>query len=225
MRESGLGCGWPIECAGRDTGCIVGDRTEADGRELSSLSLSLGSESSDSVPSPTWRRLGEVELSLGTREEVDTEGRRIDGKPRGRLVRKAALEGCREKIVGERAEVVDGVLSADWGLEITCAELETFRGDGELDGEADEVGCGESPEVGYGVWGFNMESDLGVSGDGRETVPDEVVMAAGAEREWGSAREESDKGDSGGVGGRDILGEAGAGLKRDLSRHHIWNTW
>lgn len=38
-------------------------------------------------------------------------------------------------------------------------------------------------------------------------------------------REGSDKGDSGGVDGRDILGEAGAGLKRDLSRHHIWNTW
>jgi hypothetical protein len=143
MRESGLGCGWPVECAVRDSGCVVGDRTEADG---SSLSLPLESESS-SVPSPTWRRLGEVELSLGTREEVDTEGRRIE-KPRGRLARKAALEGCREKTVGERAEVVDGVLSADWGLEVTCAVLETFRGDGEFDGEADEPGRGESPEVG-----------------------------------------------------------------------------
>lgn len=70
-----------------------------------------------------------------------------------------------------------------------------------------------------------MESDLGVSGGGRETVPEEVAMAAGAEREWGSAREESDKGDNGGVGGRDILGEAGVGLKSDPSRHHIWNTW
>jgi hypothetical protein len=147
MRESGLGCGWPIECAVRDSGRVVGDRTEADGRELRSFSLPLESESS-SVPSPTWRRLGEVELSLGTREGVETEDRRIDEKPRGRLARKAALEGCREKFVGERAEVVDGVLSADWGLEITCAVLETFRGDGEFDGEADEAGCGESPEVG-----------------------------------------------------------------------------
>lgn len=123
----------------RDSGCAVGDRAEADGRELSPLSLPSESESS-SVPSPTWRRLGEVELSLGTREGVDTEGRRIDEKPRGRLARKAAVEGCREKIVGERAEVVDGVLSGDWGLEITCAVLETFRGDGEFDGEADEAG-------------------------------------------------------------------------------------
>ena len=147
MRESGLGCGWPIECAVRDSGCVVGDMTEADGREISSHSLPLESESS-SVPSPTWRKLGEVELSLGTREGVITEGRWIDEKPRGRLARKTALEGCREKIVGERAEVVDGVLSADWGLEITCAVLETLRGDGEFDGEADEAGRGESPEVG-----------------------------------------------------------------------------
>lgn len=95
----------------RDSDCVVGDRAGADGIELSPLSLSE-SESS-SVPSPTWRRLGEVELSLGTRERVDTEGRRIDERPRGRLARKAALEECREKIVGERAEVVDGVLSAD----------------------------------------------------------------------------------------------------------------
>src|SRR6267154_1942658 len=129
-----------MECAVRDSDCAVGDRTEADGRELSPLSLPLESESSN-VPSPTWRRLGEVALSVGTRERVDREGRRIDEKPRGRLGTKAALEGYREKIVGERAEVVDGVLSADWGLEITCAVLETFRGDGEFDGEADEAGC------------------------------------------------------------------------------------
>jgi hypothetical protein len=120
---------------------VVGDRTKADGRELSSLSLPLESESSR-VPSPTWRRLGEIELSLDTREGVDTEGRRMDEKPRGRLGRKVALEGSREKFVGERAEVVDGVLRADWGLGITCAVLETFRGDGEFDGEADEAGCG-----------------------------------------------------------------------------------
>jgi hypothetical protein len=147
MRESGLGCARPVARAVRDSGCVIGDRTEADGRELSSFSLPLESESS-SVPSPTWRRLGEVGFSLGTREGVDTEGRRIDERPRGRLARTAALEECREKIVGERAEVVDGVLSADWGLEITCAVLETFRGDGEFDGEADEAGCEESPEVG-----------------------------------------------------------------------------
>jgi hypothetical protein len=60
------------------------------------------------------------------------------------------LEGCRENMVGEWAEVVDGVLSADWGLEFTWAVLETFLGDGEFD-EADETRCGESPEVGYGV--------------------------------------------------------------------------
>ncbi len=77
MRDSGLGCGWAIECAARDSGCVVGDRTGPDGRELSSLSLPLESESS-SVPSPMWRRLGEVELSPGTREGVDTEGGRID---------------------------------------------------------------------------------------------------------------------------------------------------
>ena len=57
-----------------------------------------------------------------------TEDHRIDGKPRERLVRKAALEGCRGKFVGEREEVIDGVLSAYWGLKITCVELETFLG-------------------------------------------------------------------------------------------------
>jgi hypothetical protein len=38
-------------------------------------------------------------------------------------------------------------------------------------------------------------------------------------------REASGKGDSGGVGGWDVSGEAEAGVKRDRSRHHIWNTW
>lgn len=69
------------------------------------------------------------------------------------------------------------------------------------------------------------DKPLGVSGGGKEVdggrTPDEVVMAAGAEREWGRIREESDKGDNGGVGGRDVLGEAAAGLKSDLNRHHI----
>lgn len=97
-----------------------------------------------------WRKLGEVGFSLSTREGVDTEGRRMD-TARGRLERNAALEGCREKFDGERADVVDGVLSADWGLEITCGVLDTHRGDGEFDGEADETVCGESPEVGYGM--------------------------------------------------------------------------
>lgn len=42
-------------------------------------------------------------------------------------------------------------------------------------------------------------------------------MAAGAEeRERGSAREESEKGDNGGVGGQDKLGEAGA----QIMLHH-----
>jgi len=168
---------------------VVGDRAEADGRELSSPSLPLESESS-SVPSPMWRKLGEVGLSLGTGEGEDTEGRRMDDTARGRLARNAALEGCREKFDAERAEVVDGVLSTDWGLEITCAVLETHRGDGEFDGEADETVCGEPPEVGYGVWEFNIGSEdkpLGVSGGGWEAVGDraleEVAMAAGAERD------------------------------------------
>ena len=146
----------------------MGDRTGADEWELSSLSLPLESESS-SVPSPMWRKLGEVGLSLNTREGVDTEGRRMDDMARGRLARKTALEGCREKIDGERAEVVDGVLSTDWGLEIPCAVLETYRGDDEFDGESDETGCGESPEEGYGVWEFKIGSvgkPLGVSGGG-----------------------------------------------------------
>jgi hypothetical protein len=37
-------------------------------------------------------------------------------------------------------------------------------------------------------------------------------------------REDSAKGDSGCVGDRDVSGEAEAVVKRDLSRHHIWNT-
>jgi len=63
-RESGLGCGRVIENAPRDNACVVGDRAGADGRELRSLSLLLESESSN-VPSPTWRKLGEVEVSFG----------------------------------------------------------------------------------------------------------------------------------------------------------------
>jgi hypothetical protein len=62
-RESGLGCGREIENAPRDNAWVVGDRAGADGRELRSFSLSLESESS-SVPSPTWRKLGEVEVSF-----------------------------------------------------------------------------------------------------------------------------------------------------------------
>jgi len=100
-----------IESGVRVGACAVGDMTEADGRELRSLSLPLESESS-SVPSPTWRKLGEVGLSLGTREGVEIEGCRRDGRVRARLVRNAALEGRRGKIDGER-EADDGVLSAD----------------------------------------------------------------------------------------------------------------
>ena len=173
----------------RGGACVVGETTEEDGRELSSLSLSLESESSN-VPSPMWRKLGEVGLSPGAREGVDTEVRRMDVIARGRLARNAALEGCREKINGERVELVDGVLTADWGLEITCPVLETHLGDDEFEGETDEAACGESPEVGYCVWELNMGSDdkpLGVSGGRWEAVGDsaleEVVMAAGAERD------------------------------------------
>jgi len=96
----------------RDNACTVGDRAGADGRELRSLSLLLESESS-SVPSPTWRKLGELEVSFGRREGVEADGRWRDVWVRGRLARKAALEGRRGKFVGERVEVVDGVLSAD----------------------------------------------------------------------------------------------------------------
>jgi len=62
-RESGLGCGRAIENAPRVNACVVGDRPGADGRELRSFSLPLESESS-SVPSPTWRNLGEAEVSF-----------------------------------------------------------------------------------------------------------------------------------------------------------------
>ena len=93
-----------------DNDCTVGDRAGADGREQGSLSLPLESESS-SVPSPTWRKLGELEVSFGRREGV--EGHWNDVRVRGRLARKAALEGRRGKIVGEWVEGVDGVLSAD----------------------------------------------------------------------------------------------------------------
>jgi hypothetical protein len=68
--------------------------------------------------------------------------------------------------------------------------LETHRGDGGFDGEADETVRGEFPEVGYGMWEFNMGSEdkpLAVSGGGWEAVGDsaleEVTMAAGAERD------------------------------------------
>jgi hypothetical protein len=111
-RESGLGCGRETESAARDTACAVGDTAEADGRELMSLSLSLDDESSN-VPSPTWRKLGVLEFSFGKRDGLETEGRWRDVAARGRLARKAVVEGRRAKIVGERAEVVDGVLSAD----------------------------------------------------------------------------------------------------------------
>lgn len=112
-RESGLGLAWGIESAGRPTACAVGDRAEAEGRELMSLSLLLESESS-SAPSPMWRKLGELLLlSLDKREGIETEGRRRDPIPRGRLARNAAFEGCRGKSDGGWVEVVDGVLSTD----------------------------------------------------------------------------------------------------------------
>jgi len=122
----------------------VGDKAEAEGRELISLSLPLESESS-SVPSPTWRKLEEVELSLGAREGVDTEGRRRDDRACGRFGRNAVLEGRRENRDGVRGEVVDEVQSADWGLVVTCVVLETRWGDGEFDAGAEEIGWGESP--------------------------------------------------------------------------------
>lgn len=79
----------------RGNACAVGDKAEVERRELMSLSLPLESESS-SVPSPTWRKLAEVVLSVGAREGVDTEGLRKDDGPRGRLGKNAAFEGRRE---------------------------------------------------------------------------------------------------------------------------------
>ena len=73
----------------------MGDKAEVERRELMSLSLPLESESSR-VPSPTWRKLAEVELSVEAREGVDTEGLRKDEGRRGRLGRNAAFEGRRE---------------------------------------------------------------------------------------------------------------------------------
>jgi hypothetical protein len=99
-----------------------------------------------------------------------------------------------------------------------------------LDGEVEETGCGESVEVGYDMWEFKVglnDRPLDVSRGRREALGDrvlEVGMAAGAERERGRAREESDKGDNGGVGGRDAPRGACGEVKRDLNRHHIWNT-
>lgn len=92
-RESGLGA---AESDVRGKVCDVGD-TVVERRELISMSLSLPLEDeSSSVPSPTWRELAELALSLGAREDVDTEGRRKDVGPRGRFWRNAVFEGRRE---------------------------------------------------------------------------------------------------------------------------------
>lgn len=139
-RESGLGA---AESDARGNVCAVGDTVEGERRELMSMSLSLLLESeSSSVPSPTWRKLAEVALSLG----VDTEGRR--NVARDRFGGNAAFEGRRENRDDERGEVVDEVLNADWGLRVTCVVLETRRGDGEFDAGADETRWGESPVLG-----------------------------------------------------------------------------
>jgi hypothetical protein len=113
-------------------------------------------------------------LSLGEGEGVDTEGRRKDDKPRGRLARSIALEGCRGKRDGGRLEFVDGVLSTDWGLVVTCVALETRWGDGEFDDDADVTGCGESPDAVYGEWDVNIGSE-----DGRGALGDRTLEEAG----------------------------------------------
>jgi hypothetical protein len=118
-----------------------------------------------------WRKLGELLLSLDG-EGVDTESRRKDAKPRARFGKNAELEGCRGKRDGERGEVVEGVLSTDKGLVVTCVALETRWGDGEFDDEADATGYGESTEAGYDEWGVDMGSDLWVSSDGWRTLGD-----------------------------------------------------
>jgi hypothetical protein len=154
----------------------VGDKGVAEGREIMSLSLPL-SESS-SVPSPMWRKLGELLLSLDG-EGVDTEGCRRDAKPRGRFGKNAELEGCRGKRDGERGEVVEGVLSTDRGLVVTCVALETRWGEGECDDEIDATEYGESPEAGYDEWDVDMESDLEVSSDGWGTLGDTAWVEPG----------------------------------------------
>ena len=111
MRESGLLCDGVIGYAVRESADAAGDMAEADGRELRSLSLPLESESS-SVPSPTWRKLGEIELSPGP-EGLEVEGHCSDDRVRERLARSDALGARRGTIDGERAGVVDGVLSTD----------------------------------------------------------------------------------------------------------------
>jgi hypothetical protein len=165
----------------RPSACAVGDIAEAEGSELISLSLPLESESS-SAPSPMWRKLGELLLSLGEGEGVDTEGRRKDDKPRGRLARSVALEGCRGKRDGGRLEVVDGVLSTDCGLVVTCVMLETRCGDGEFDDDAGVTGCGESPDAVYGECDVNIGSEdklLDVSEDGRGALGDRTLEEVG----------------------------------------------
>ena len=136
-RESGLGA---AESDARGNVCVVGDTAEGERRELMSMSLSLLLESeSSSVPSPTWRKLAEVALSLGVRGDVDTEGRRNAVEPRDRFGRNVAFEGRCENRDDERGEVVDEVLNADWGLRFTCVVLETRWGDGKFDAGADET--------------------------------------------------------------------------------------
>jgi hypothetical protein len=143
-RESGLGAA--ESDVPRGNVCAVGDVADVERRELMSLSLPLESESS-SVPSPTWRKLAEVALSVGAREGVEIEGRRKAVGARGRFGRNAAFE-ARENSDGVRGEVVADVLSVDWGLRVTCVVLGTRWGDGEFDTGADETGRGESPELG-----------------------------------------------------------------------------
>lgn len=143
-RESGLGA---AESDVRGNACAVGDKAEVERSELISLSLPLESESS-SVPSPTWRKLREVEISLGAREGADTEGRRKDDRVRERFGRNTEFEGFCDNKDGGREEVVDEALSTDWGLAITWVALETRWGDGEFDAGVDGARWGESPEQG-----------------------------------------------------------------------------
>jgi hypothetical protein len=83
-----------IENGVRDSACTVGDRAGAEGRELRSLSLLLGSESS--VPSPMLRGLRGLIVSFGGREGVEADGCWRDVWAREQLARKAMLGSTRE---------------------------------------------------------------------------------------------------------------------------------
>ena len=61
--------------------------------------------------------------------------------------------------------------------------METHRGDGGFDGKAEETVRGESPEVGYGMWEFNMGRRTCRVSAVEDSALEEVTMTTGAERD------------------------------------------